>query len=54
MLRWTQILVVSVLGTSLALANISTNVPLYHWSYDAVDRLVQSGLIDSDMPGTRP
>lgn len=33
---------------------VSTNVPLGHWSYDAVDKLVGQGLLDSDMLTTRP
>ncbi len=33
---------------------VSTNVPLDHWSYDAVDRLIGQGLIDGSMLTTRP
>jgi hypothetical protein len=33
---------------------VSTNVPLGHWSYDAVDKLIGQGLLDSDMLTTRP
>ncbi len=36
------------------LSFVSTNVPLDHWSYDAVDKLAGLGLIDSDMLTTRP
>lgn len=36
------------------LASVSTNVPLDHWSYDAVDKLANCGLIDSAMLTTRP
>jgi hypothetical protein len=35
-------------------ASVSTNVPLGHWSYDAVDKLANYGLIDSAMLTTRP
>lgn len=46
-----------LLLTCLALpcrAVVSTNVPLDHWSYDAVDKLANYGLIDSAMLATRP
>jgi hypothetical protein len=33
---------------------VSTNVPLDHWSYDAVDKLIGQGLIDGSMMTTRP
>ncbi len=35
-------------------ASVSTNVPLYHWSYAAIDKLIGEGLIDSAMVGTKP
>jgi len=35
-------------------AQISTNVPLDHWSYVAVDKLANYGLIDSAMLGMKP
>lgn len=35
-------------------ALVSTNVPLEHWSYDAVDKLASYGLIDSAMLTIRP
>lgn len=38
----------------LSLAFVSTNVPLGHWSYDAVDKLIGQGLIDSAMMTTKP
>jgi hypothetical protein len=38
----------------LSSAFVSTNVPLGHWSYDAVDRLIGHGLIDSAMMTTKP
>lgn len=33
---------------------VSTNVPLDHWSYDAVDKLIGQGLIDGSMLSTKP
>lgn len=39
---------------SLCSAFVSTNVPLDHWSYDAVDKLANYGLIDSSMLTTKP
>jgi len=36
------------------LGSVSTNVPLNHWSYAAIDKLIGACLIDSAMPGTRP
>ncbi|UCG58687.1 MAG: capsule assembly Wzi family protein [Phycisphaerales bacterium] len=33
---------------------VSTNVPLDHWSYDAVDKLIGQGLIRYDMLTTKP
>lgn len=33
---------------------VSTNVPLDHWSYDAVDKLIGQGLIGSSMLTTKP
>jgi hypothetical protein len=35
-------------------ASVSTNVPLGHWSYDAVEKLANYGLIDSAMLTTKP
>jgi hypothetical protein len=35
-------------------ASVSTNVPLGHWSYDAVEKLADYGLIDSAMLTTKP
>ena len=37
-----------------AVATVSVNVPLDHWSYDAVDKLKSLGFIQSDMKSTRP
>ena len=36
------------------LASVSTNVPLDHWAYPAMDRLVNYGFVDSDLLSTRP
>ncbi len=33
---------------------ISTNVPLDHWSYEAIDKLIGQGLIDCAMISTKP
>jgi hypothetical protein len=33
---------------------VSTNVPLDHWSYDSIDKLIGQGLIDSSMMTTKP
>ena len=35
-------------------AGISNNVPLNHWSYEAIDQLIGRGLTQSDMMTTRP
>ena len=35
-------------------AFISSNVPLSHWSYDAIDKLVGRGLIEGAMMTTKP
>ncbi len=56
---WTmrRIAVVSILPAVLTLptfALVSTNVPLDHWSYAAVEKLADYGLIDSSMLTTRP
>ncbi len=34
--------------------NVSTNVPLDHWSYDAIDKLANYGLVDSAMLTIKP
>ena len=50
-----------ILNTMLLLASafacsafVSSNVPLGHWSYDAIDKLAGQELIDSAMMTTRP
>lgn len=47
-------LFVVTLSTLPASALVSTNVPLHHWSYDAVGKLANYGLIDSAMLTIRP
>ena len=37
-----------------AKSQVSTNVPLDHWSYQAVDELIGQGLIDASMMSTKP
>lgn len=38
----------------LSISFVSTNVPLDHWSYEAVDKLIGQRLVDSGMMTTRP
>jgi hypothetical protein len=33
---------------------VSTNVPLTHWSYDAIETLADAGLVQSDLLSTKP
>lgn len=49
---WLLILILGIAG--LCMAATSVNVPVWHWSYRAVERLSDYGLIDSAMLGTRP
>ena len=49
------------LGTSLAVwmilsgsALASSNLPLHHWSYDAIERLIALGVIDRALIGAKP
>ena len=35
-------------------ASVSTNVPLDHWGYAAIDQLIAYGFVDSDLMTTRP
>ena len=46
------VLVMAIL--SVCSASISTNVPLDHWSYDAIDKLIGQGLLVSDLMATKP
>ena len=43
-----------LLAVSPCAATVSTNVPLGHWSYAAIDKLADYGLIDSAMLTLRP
>jgi hypothetical protein len=43
-----------LLAAATAVAMVSVNVPIGHWSYDVIDKLVGMGLIQSDLRGTRP
>ena len=46
---------ISLIGLALFCCGfLSTNVRLDHWSYEAVDKLIGWGLIDSAMMTTRP
>jgi hypothetical protein len=47
-------LILLALLSSPSPASVSTNVPLGHWSYDAVEKLANYGLIDSSMLTTKP
>ncbi|MGE5294488.1 MAG: capsule assembly Wzi family protein [Solirubrobacterales bacterium] len=47
-------LIIVALSALPSSALVSTNVPLGHWSYDAVDKLAAYGLIDSAMLTIRP
>ena len=54
-LNFTIIVFVSFLFLiSPVFAKVSVNVPLGHWSYDAVDKLKSLGFIHSDLRGTKP
>jgi len=35
-------------------AHASVNLPLHHWTYDAIDRLIAMGLVDDGMAVTKP
>ena len=39
---------------TISLASVSTNVPLSHWSYDAIERLADYGYTNSDLLSTKP
>ena len=54
MRRIAAVLILLVSPALPGLARVSTNVPLDHWSYAAVDKLAGYGLIDSAMLSTRP
>jgi hypothetical protein len=52
--RTTIVAILLAASGVLCSASVSTNVPLGHWSYDAIDKLIGCGLIDSAMMTTRP
>lgn len=54
MQRIASALIVIALAALPSSALVSTNVPLGHWSYDAVDKLANYGLIDSAMLTIKP
>jgi hypothetical protein len=54
MRRIAAFFIVSALLSSPSPASVSTNVPLGHWSYDAVRKLADYGLIDSAMLTIKP
>lgn len=54
MRRIAVFLILSVLLGLPSRASVSTNVPLGHWSYDAVEKLANYGLIDSAMLAIKP
>jgi hypothetical protein len=47
-----SVLVVAI--SSVCSASVSTNVPLDHWGYDAMDKLIGQGLVLSDLMATKP
>ena len=53
MKRTALVILITAIG-GLSLGSVSTNVPLNHWSYAAIDKLAGQGLIDSAMLSTKP
>jgi len=53
-MRTSLAIMLLLVTASMCSAYVSTNVPLDHWSYDAIDKLIGQGLIDSAMMATRP
>lgn len=52
---WYVILLAAVFVTGApSYADVSVNVPIGHWSYDAIAKLTSLGLIESGMPDTKP
>jgi hypothetical protein len=49
-----HLLVTLILMSLCCLSFVSTNVPLDHWSYQDIDKLIGQGLIDSSMMATKP
>ena len=54
MRRIAVFLILCALPSLPSRAAVSTNVPLDHWSYDAVEKLANYGLIDGAMLATKP
>jgi hypothetical protein len=54
MQRIALVLTIIVFSALPSPALVSTNVPIGHWSYDAVDKLANYGLIDSAMLTIKP
>jgi hypothetical protein len=54
--KWLPVLgmILFVFCSSPVPAKVSVNVPLGHWSYDDIDKLISLGLIRSALWGTRP
>ncbi|MBI5787875.1 MAG: capsule assembly Wzi family protein [Candidatus Schekmanbacteria bacterium] len=53
--RITAIAILSMLLTCLpSQASVSSNVPLNHWSYEDINRLIGAGKIDSALAETKP
>ena len=48
------LLMASIALLSVGVATASVNLPLYHWSYDAIERLTALGIIDGAMVVTKP
>jgi len=53
-MRKSLIIILLLASLLLCSAFVSTNVPLDHWSYGAVDKLIGHGFIDSAMMTSRP
>jgi hypothetical protein len=53
-IRFSLIMIGSIIAAPAALGEISTNVPLDHYSYRSIDKLIGMGLIDSALSGTKP
>lgn len=48
------LLMASIALLSVGVATASVNLPLHHWSYDAIERLTALGIIDGAMVVTKP
>ena len=54
MRRIASCLILLTIPAASSPGSVSTNVPLGHWSYEAVDKLANYGLIDSSMLTIKP